>query len=34
MRCGQRETIFKSKESIMYKMYGSKETVSERHRHR
>jgi len=34
MRCGQRETIFKSKESLMYKMYGSKETVSERHRHR
>ena len=35
MRCGQRKTIFKEKEkSIMYKMYGKKAEVSERHRHR
>ena len=35
MRCGQRKTIFKEKEkSIMFKMYGKKAEVSERHRHR
>ena len=35
MRCGQRTTVFKEKEnSIMYKMYGKKTEVSERHRHR
>ena len=33
MRCGQRKTIFKEK-GIMYKLYGSKPEVSERHRHR
>ena len=34
MRCGQRKTIFKEKNSIMYKLYGSNDSVSERHRHR
>jgi len=33
MRCGQRKTIFKD-QKIMYKLYGSKAEVSERHRHR
>lgn len=34
MRCGQRETIFKDKECVMYKMYGKQDKISERHRHR
>ena len=34
MRCGQRKTIFKDQNGIMYKLYGSKAEVSERHRHR
>lgn len=34
MRCGQRQTIFKTQNSIMYKMYGKKDEISERHRHR
>eukprot|EP00096_Caligus_rogercresseyi_P005130 TRINITY_DN2001_c0_g1_i1.p1 TRINITY_DN2001_c0_g1~~TRINITY_DN2001_c0_g1_i1.p1 ORF type:complete len:581 (-),score=185.32 TRINITY_DN2001_c0_g1_i1:250-1992(-) len=34
MRLGLRKTIFKSEESVMRKLYGDKDYVQERHRHR
>nr|CAG4651748.1 EOG090X04HX [Triops cancriformis] len=34
MRLGKRSTIFKDKTSIAYKLYGGKDVIDERHRHR
>lgn len=34
MRLGKRTTVFKSEENTIYKLYGSKEHIEERHRHR
>ncbi|RWS15112.1 CTP synthase 1-like isoform X1 [Dinothrombium tinctorium] len=34
MRLGKRKTIFKTSESILRKLYGNKEIIEERHRHR
>lgn len=34
MRLGKRKTIFHHKDSVIYKLYGSKDTIEERHRHR
>uniref|UniRef100_A0A8C4NFI7 CTP synthase n=1 Tax=Eptatretus burgeri TaxID=7764 RepID=A0A8C4NFI7_EPTBU len=34
MRLGKRRTIFKTKDSILRKLYNNKESIEERHRHR
>lgn len=34
MRLGKRKTIFHHKDSTIYKLYGSKDEIEERHRHR
>ena len=34
MRLGKRQTIFKTEDSVMRKLYGNKKFVEERHRHR
>ncbi|XP_046847624.1 CTP synthase 1-like isoform X2 [Xenia sp. Carnegie-2017] len=34
MRLGKRTTVFKSEKSSIYKLYGCKEYIQERHRHR
>ena len=34
MRLGKKVSVFKHKDSIVYKLYGSKDTIEERHRHR
>lgn len=34
MRLGKRRTVFKTKDSILRKLYGNREYVEERHRHR
>ena len=34
MRLGKRQTIFKTEDSVMRKLYGNKRFVEERHRHR
>jgi CTP synthase len=34
MRLGKRTTVFKTQDCIIYKLYGSKDHIDERHRHR
>jgi CTP synthase len=34
MRLGKRKTVFRDKDSIMYKLYGNQDVIEERHRHR
>ena len=34
MRLGSRETIFQTKECVSWRLYGKKDSVAERHRHR
>lgn len=34
MRLGKRKTVFRDKDSIMYKLYGNRDIIEERHRHR
>lgn len=34
MRLGKRKSVFEKKDSVIYELYGKKDTIEERHRHR